>query len=67
MVAWQGLMYVQDRIIKLGAVTRETGEGLWQAWRLYDGYELLGDFTTPEEAQAAVEGACQEYVSRRPD
>ena len=59
---WYGMVYVQDGIIRRGAVTRVTGEGKWQAVR-YDGvdagYAPLGDCNTVEEAKAAVERACK--------
>jgi len=58
---WQGLMYTQDGIVILGAVSRDAGEGPWSAWRLQHDRdnELLGDwFATAEKAQRAVEAAC---------
>jgi hypothetical protein len=56
---WQGLIYVQDGIIKRGAVTRASGAGKWQAFTATDsGYAPLGDYDSAEDAQAAVERAC---------
>jgi hypothetical protein len=57
---WQGLCYVEEGIIRRGAVTRASGTGDWQAFR-YDidlGYVPLGDYPTVERAQEAVERIC---------
>ena len=59
---WQGLMYVDaSGILLLGAVTRDTGVGPWQAWRLHPhaDNELIGEYPTAEDAQRAVERACE--------
>jgi hypothetical protein len=54
--AWQGLMYVQDGVVSRGAVTRQSGAGPWQAWVLtLEGCDPVGDFSTVEEAQVAIE------------
>ena len=59
-------MYTQDGVVilgaiakELGAITRETGVGPWQAWRLHidKDNELLGEFDSVEDAQRAVEDA----------
>ena len=58
---WQGLCYVEEGIIRRGAVTRASGSGDWQAFR-HDidlGYVPLGDYPTAEDAQEAVERACR--------
>jgi hypothetical protein len=62
MKSWNGLMYVLDGVVILGAVTRETGVGPWQAWRclFHDNVLIPGDFSTAEEAQRAVEKACED-------
>jgi hypothetical protein len=54
--AWNGLMYVQDGIVQLGAVTRASGEGPWQAFHyLVAGPKLIGEYDTAAEAQRALE------------
>ena len=61
MDAWQNLMYVRDGVLILGAVSRETGEGLWQAWRIHPDQEnelIGGEYASAEAAQRAVEEAC---------
>ena len=58
--SWQGLLYVRDDVISLGAVTHEIGVGLWAAVKcdIDRGQVPLGGYLTVEEAQAAVERAC---------
>jgi hypothetical protein len=67
---WQGLIYTCEgvvilgavaRVVELGAVTRESGVGPWQAWRFHINRdnEFLGDFDTMELAMKAVERSCE--------
>jgi hypothetical protein len=64
--SWQGLMYVQDGVLTCGAVSRESGSGPWEAWRLRacGEPELLGaEYATSEDAQRAVEAAVGQEIS----
>ncbi len=58
---WDGLIYSEAGAVALGAVSRNAGEGMWQAWRItpHAEPEILGSHPTMEAARSAVEEACE--------
>lgn len=60
---WQGLMYVQDEIVIVAAISRYSGSGPWQAWKMHTDKEpspIGKDHATIEDAQRAIEREFQE-------
>ena len=56
-------MYVQDEIVIVAAISRYSGSGPWQAWKMHTDKEpspIGKDHATIEDAQRAIEREFQE-------